>query len=109
MFFNSFQEIVEGDCSGRNVLIGIVKRMNVPTDEGVIGAKDSCRFLYKSVRAFPCIRVVEDVDEGIVGQDDPNLHYSIIQNPNVVGCNQVRPIAGILYGAGECNWAQVSH
>lgn len=109
VFFYSRQEIVERDLGGRNVLGWLIERVDMPTDEGVISTKDSNRFFYKSVRVLPCVCVVKDVDEGIVGQDNPNFYYCIIQNLNVVGGDEVRAIAGVLYGTGERDRAYVSH
>lgn len=70
---NSAQEIVEGDCGGRAMPGWIVEGMDVPTDEGIIGAKDAGCFLHESVGALPGVRIVEDVNESVVGEENADL------------------------------------
>jgi len=109
VFFNRFQKIEEGDFRGRNVPAWVIEGMDVPTDKSVISAKHSGRFLYESVRALSCISVEKDVDESIVGQDDLDFYYRVVQNLNVVGGNEVRPVAGTLYSTGKFERAYMSH
>ncbi len=109
VLLNSFQEIAEGDLGGRNALAWIVEGMDVPTDEGIIGPKDSRRFLYESVGALPCVCVVEDVDESIVGEGNSDLYDRVIQNTNVISSNEGRVVTSALYSTGELEGTYVSH
>jgi hypothetical protein len=106
---NSAQEIVEGNFGGRTVLGWIVEGVDVPTDEGVIGAKDPGPFLHESVGALPGVCVVEDVDEGIVGEDNADLYDCVVQDLNIVRGNEGRAITSALDVTGELERAYASH
>ncbi len=60
------------------MLAGIIKRMDVPTDESIVGAKDSGSIFNESIRAIPSIRIVENVNEWFIDQNDTNLYHRII-------------------------------
>jgi len=60
------------------MLAGIIKRMDVPTDESIVGTKDSGSILNESIRAIPSIRIVENVNECFIDQNDTNLYHRII-------------------------------
>ena len=51
VFFHDLQEVSEDDFGGRDMLAGIIKRMDMPTDESIVGTKDSDSIFNESIRA----------------------------------------------------------
>lgn len=91
------------------MLARILEGVDVPTDESVIGAKDSGCFLHESVGALPCVCVVEDVDERIVGEGSADLYDRVVQNPNVITSNEGGSVTSALCSTGELEGAYASH
>lgn len=109
VFFDCFQEVIEGHLRRGNVLAGVVERVNMPTYEGIVGAKDPCSSLYEGEGALGGVGIVEDVDECAVSEDHAYLDDGVVENLNVVGEDKLRSVAGFLDNSSELERTQVSH
>lgn len=78
------------------MLTWIFEGVDMPTDKGIVSPEDPCCLFYESVRALTCIGVVEDVDEGIVGQNDPDLYDRIVEDLNMVSSDEIKSVTSIL-------------
>ncbi len=91
------------------MLIRIIKRMKVPTDEGVIGAKDPTAFIDERIGFLTRICIVEDVNEHIWDKEGANFGDRIIQNAHIIGRDELELVADLLYVSGKFNGAYASH
>ena len=109
MLLDRLHEIDKGNLRGWDVLIWIVKRMKVPSDEGVISAEDPTAFIDERIGFLARVFIVEDVNEHLWDQEDSNFDDRIIQNAYIVGSDELELVANFLDVSGKFDGTYAIH